>query len=104
MSTLSVNGINSYVHTARTIRAGDFSRFDYVFAMDSDNLRDLKALQKRKGASGKAKVMLFGEFAGQGGLEEVADPYYGSNDGFEIAYEQCMRFSKNFLKEVFPSI
>jgi len=46
--------------------------------------------------------MLFGEFAGKKRAEEVDDPYYGSKDGFEVAYEQCSRFSKNFLKDVFP--
>jgi low molecular weight phosphotyrosine protein phosphatase len=48
--------------------------------------------------------MLFGEFAGKKEVEEVDDPYYGAHDGFEIAYEQCTRFSKNFLKEIFPDV
>lgn len=46
--------------------------------------------------------MLFGEFAGKKKVEEVDDPYYGGRDGFEVAYEQCARFSTNFLKETFP--
>ena len=48
--------------------------------------------------------MLFGEYAGKKKAEEVDDPYYGGRDGFEIAYEQNTRFSKNFLKAVFPDI
>lgn len=68
--------------------------------MDRDNLRDLQRIHQRVG--GKAKVMLFGEYAGKKKAEEVDDPYYGGRDGFEIAFEQNMRFSKNFLKEVFP--
>lgn len=76
--------------------------------MDRDNLRDLQRIQQRVG--GKAKVMLFGEYAGGGGTgkkksaEEVEDPYYGGRDGFEIAYEQNMRFSRNFLRAVFPDV
>lgn len=67
--------------------------------MDRSNLRDLKQLQQRHG--GKAKVMLFGEFAGSNkSAEVISDPYYGGRDGFEVAYEQCLRFSKNFLNEV----
>ena len=79
----------------------DFDEFDYIFAMDSSNLYDLQRLQQRKKSS-KAKVMLFGEFAGSEAKkgEEVADPYYGARDGFEKAYEQCLRFSRNILKEV----
>jgi low molecular weight phosphotyrosine protein phosphatase len=48
--------------------------------------------------------MLFGEFSGKKKAEEVDDPYYGGRDGFEIAYEQCVRFSKNFLKQTFPDV
>ena len=70
--------------------------------MDRDNLRDLQRIHQRAG--GKAKVMLFGEFAGKKRAEEVDDPYYGGNHGFEAAYEQCSRFSKNFLKETFPGV
>ncbi|TVY40394.1 Low molecular weight phosphotyrosine protein phosphatase [Lachnellula occidentalis] len=102
MSTLEDNGITGYEHAARKIHVSDFQKFDYIFAMDRDNLRDLQRIHSRAG--GKAKVMLFGEYAGKKKAEEVQDPYYGARDGFEIAYEQCVRFSKNFLKEVFPDV
>jgi low molecular weight phosphotyrosine protein phosphatase len=88
--------------TCVQIHNSDFQKFDYIFAMDRDNLSDLKRIHQRTG--GTAKVMLFGEFAGKKKAEEVNDPYYGARDGFEIAYEQCTRFSKNFLKEVFPDV
>lgn len=29
--------------------------------------------------------------------QAIADPYYGGKDGFEMCYEQCVRFSKGFL-------
>ncbi|KAI9730643.1 MAG: hypothetical protein M1818_008125 [Claussenomyces sp. TS43310] len=104
MSTLEDNGITDYVHAARKVETRDFETFDYIFAMDRSNLRDLQRLQSRKPGS-KAKVMLFGDFAGAGKRgEEVGDPYYGARDGFEIAYEQCVRFSKNFLQEVLSGI
>jgi low molecular weight phosphotyrosine protein phosphatase len=70
--------------------------------MDRSNLYDLQRLQQRKPA-GKAKVMLFGEYSG-GKVEVVEDPYYGGNEGFEVAYEQSMRFSNNFLKAAFPEV
>lgn len=100
MSTLKSHGITDYRHSARKVQSKDFSTFDYIFAMDRSNLRDLKDLQERHG--GKARVMLFGEFRGGEGkvAEVVGDPYYGGIEGFETAYEQCLRFSKNFLKEV----
>ena len=48
--------------------------------------------------------MLFGEFNGKTKAEEVDDPYYGANDGFETAYQQCHSFTKNFLKDTFPDV
>lgn len=71
--------------------------------MDRNNLRDLERLQKNKPES-KAKLMLFGEFSGTGKAEVVQDPWYGPLDGFETTYNQCVRFSKNFLKHVFPDV
>jgi len=100
MSTLEDNGIVGYEHAARKIHTSDFHHFDYIFAMDRDNLRDLQRIHRRTG--GKARVMLFGEFAGQTKAEEIDDPYYGARDGFEEAYEKCVRFSKNFLYATFP--
>lgn len=104
------------------VRLTDFEEFDYIFAMDRSNLSDLQRLQQRK-PGGKAKVMLFGEHSG-GMVEVVEDPYYGGEEGFEVTYEQCMRFSKvgiplvfsaehimlmknfskNFLKAIFPDV
>lgn len=127
MSTLEDHGICDYNHAARKVYSPyiplrmvrsravnpartnsrqvqlmDFEEFDYVFAMDRSNLRDLQRLQQRKPNS-KAKVMLFGEFSG-GKAEQIDDPYYGARNGFEIAYEQSVRFTKNFLKDTFPDV
>ncbi|KAF4467952.1 LTP1- -tyrosine-phosphatase [Fusarium albosuccineum] len=99
MSTLESNGITDYDHLARRFHPSDFNKFDYIFAMDRSNLSDLHRLQKNNPDS-KAKVMLFGEFSGTKRPETVSDPYYGGDDGFTKAFEQCSRFSKNFLKEI----
>lgn len=86
------------------VSPSDFNKFDYVFAMDRSNLRDLQNLQQRGHTDSKAKVMLFGEFSGGPRSEVVNDPYYGGDEGFAKAYEQCTRFSTNFLKHVFPDV
>lgn len=53
-----------------------------------------------KAEDGLAHVMLFGAFGGKakGEKEIVDDPYYGGDEGFEVAFEQVDRFSRNFLK------
>jgi low molecular weight phosphotyrosine protein phosphatase len=108
MATLKANGITDYTHSARRFKpATDFGKFEYIFAMDGDNLGDLEQLRNREvqrlgGEEGVGKVMLFGEFGGKNGKrgEEVEDPYYGGDDGFDVAYEQAVRFSKAFLEKL----
>ena len=106
MDTLRKHGIRDYDHGARKVQERDFRTFDYILAMDASNLRDLHRIQKRvdlTGKKSKAKVMLFGEFSGGSRAEQVEDPYYGRNDGFEEVYEQVSKFSRNFLQEVFDN-
>jgi low molecular weight phosphotyrosine protein phosphatase len=110
MSVLRRNGIKDYDHGARLLIPEDFDDFDYIFAMDAWNLRDIVRMQKRveskSGGSKRATVMLFGAYSGitKGSAkargEEVIDPYYGADDGFETVYEQVSRFSNNFLHEI----
>lgn len=104
METLQKHGITDYDHGARQVSTEDFSDFDYIFAMDGYNLRDLRRFQRRlesRAQHTKAKIMLFGEYSGNRKPEEVGDPYYGADDGFEEVYEQVSRFAKNFIaKEI----
>jgi len=108
MSTLADHGITTYRHKARKFQTSDFDNFDYILAMDDDNLDHLLRLRSRfvnnNGGeeNGVGKVCLFGDFGGKkrrsGRGEEIQDPYYGGRDGFETAYEQSVKFSKTFLE------
>lgn len=98
MRTLENNGITQYRHAARKVTPSDFMDFDFILAMDMDNLRDLQRSKQRAHQNNhgtKGRIRLFGDFGGRKG-EEVMDPYYGANDGFDIAYEQMVRFSQGF--------
>ncbi|KIH91111.1 low molecular weight phosphotyrosine protein phosphatase [Sporothrix brasiliensis 5110] len=106
MATLAAHGITDYAHRARMLQAADLDRFDYIFAMDKQNLSDIQRLQQKHPNKTRAQVMLFGAYATPDGdgREVISDPYYGGHDGFSKAYEQATRFSKNFLKAAFPEI
>lgn len=88
-----------YLSRSQQFKTSDFDGFDYIFAMDQSNLSNLQLLQ-RDTSTCKARVMLFGEYSGTSKVEIVNDPYYGGGAGFKKAYEQCKRFSQNFLDEV----
>lgn len=67
-------------HRARQVRAADFQDFDWLLAMDQDNLETLQGL-RRDGA----EPALFLPWAGVAAPEQFPDPYYGDNDGFRRA-------------------
>ena len=110
---LQKNGITDYVHTGRKIRPDDFLEFDWVMGMDSENIMDLQRVRQRakvklmekegNSEEGLAKLCLFGDFGRKdkrGRGEEVVDPYYGVDDGFDTAYEQMVRFTQGFLEHL----
>jgi protein-tyrosine phosphatase len=65
---------------ARRVESADFERFDYIFAMDRDNLAMLRTAA---GEQQNAEIHLFLEYATGGRESEVPDPYYGGSAGFE---------------------
>ena len=66
--------------SARRVRRGDFTEFDYVLAMDRGNYRELVRLCP---PGAPARLGLYLDFAPDLGGREVPDPYYGGADGFE---------------------
>ncbi len=68
---------------SRRVRAEDFVEFDYIFAADRANMRDLSAE-----FAGKADgVQLMTAFSHSHCQQDVPDPYYGGDDGFAKVYE-----------------
>ena len=73
---------------ARQFRRSDFARFDYVLALDRENLADL--LQLAPDAQARAKLHLLREFdPASPPNSDVPDPYYGGVDGFEQVFDIC---------------
>lgn len=64
----------------RQVADADFDKFDYILAMDGDNLRLLKH-QAPADKHGKIRLLL--SFSQQYPNQEVPDPYYGGAHGFE---------------------
>ena len=69
----------------RQVSREDFDRFDFMLAMDDDNLADLKRIRPRGLA--RASVALLMSYAPRRGAREVPDPYYGGADGFETVLD-----------------
>ena len=75
----------------------DFSRFDYILAMDNDNLSRLQRLRPKESS---AELRLLLEFAEDCVLKEVPDPYYGGPRGFEQVLGLTRQGGIGFLKYI----
>eukprot|EP01133_Synstelium_polycarpum_P005970 gene5970-6915_t len=66
------------LHRARQLCKEDFSRFDYIFAMDADNLRNIKKLYQvnNNGKGSTSEIKLIGDYHPSGGKVIIEDPYY----------------------------
>ncbi|MCG6657838.1 low molecular weight phosphotyrosine protein phosphatase [Halomonas campisalis] len=81
---------------ARQLCDADFQRFDYLLAMDHDNLA---ALQARRPADCTAHLGLFLAFAGEPD-RAVPDPYYGGEQGFEEVLDLIEAASRGLVAEL----
>ena len=79
---------------ARRVQAEDFERFDYIIAMDRDNLA---LLIDQADAQHHDKIRLFMEFC-SGRDDEVPDPYYGGTAGFERVLDLVEEASRGLLE------
>lgn len=77
--------------------AGDFMDYDYILAMDQDNYASLKQLASR---GAKAALYLMRHYDDIGTGQDVPDPYYGGEDGFQNVYELLDRSCENLLQEI----
>ena len=78
---------------ARRFEPEDFDRFDVILAMDGENVRDL--LAQAPDDEARAKVRLL-----RGPGLDVADPYYGGPDGFEVVLDDVEEACRKLLDEI----
>ena len=79
---------------ARRVKTEDFEHFDYIIAMDEDNLA---RLQDQSPEEHRSKLRLFLEFS-DGDEREVPDPYYGGAAGFERVLDHVEAASRGLLE------
>lgn len=90
---------------SRRITEADFERFDWIVAMDADNLRNVKRLAERRRAAASAaraaQITLLRHFDPEAnGDLEVPDPWYGGESGFEEVHDIIERSCRAFLEHL----
>ena len=81
----------------RRVRDDDFLRFDYVLAMDENNLLNLA---KNCPAEHAEKLALFMSYGSAGMAQSVPDPYYGGPQGFERVLDMVEDAAQGLLRHI----
>ncbi|WP_090333584.1 low molecular weight protein-tyrosine-phosphatase [Nitrosomonas sp. Nm51] len=83
---------------ARKVHRDDFAKFDYILAMDNENL---SLLQQRCPDQFSHKLELMTRYStGTYSNHEVPDPYFGGDQGFEVVLDMIEEASSGLLEHI----
>ena len=87
--------------TSRQVTDADVAEFDYLIAMDADNLREVETLIERSVDGDPPAAHLLREFDAEAAGElEVPDPYFGGPRGFDNVHDLVERSARGLLEHL----
>ncbi|MEP2736718.1 MAG: low molecular weight protein-tyrosine-phosphatase [Erythrobacter sp.] len=94
IAVASQNGVDISALQARQLCEADFTEFTHIFAMDHENLANIKAVRP---AGSTAEIALLMDNVSDREGEAIADPYYGGDDGFADTWEDVTAAAEAFF-------
>ncbi|MDX1364486.1 low molecular weight protein-tyrosine-phosphatase [Arenibacter latericius] len=91
------HGIDISGQRCRQFTKEDFKKFDYIYAMDKDNYANILALATNSLEQQKVKLILHKKPSSE---QEVPDPYYGGDDGFENVFQLLDSACEQIAEEI----
>ena len=91
------NGVDISGFRARQVTAADFDRFTHIFALDAENLSDLRRLAPPRHDAHLG--LLLDVVPGQEG-QPVADPYFGDDDAFARTWAEVSLAARCILEKL----
>ena len=85
---------------ARQITSKDFEEFNYILAMDNSNFRNIKDLKNRTSSNDFASIKKIQNFRSVFNEEEVPDPYFGGDEGFDHVLDILEDSVSGFLESI----
>lgn len=82
---------------ARKVAKSDFETFDLIVALDRGHLR---RLERWRPTNARAEVRLLMHYASELSLDDVPDPYYGGDHGFERALDLIEAGVRGIIAEI----
>ncbi len=90
-------GVDISGQSARKVELEDFEEFDLILAMDGSNIADLEDIAPH---GARHKIRRFLDFAPHVPEQDVPDPYYGGEAGFDHALDLIEVAAKGLLSEL----
>ena len=95
----AAHGLDISRQRCRQFEEADFDRFDYIFAMDLENLAHIRQMARSQNDLKKVALLLQ---AGGFGEQEVPDPYYGGAEGFERVFSMISQACRRISQDIIP--
>ena len=92
-------GIN-ILSKARQISSKDFEEFNYILAMDDSNFRNIKDLKNKTSTTDFASIKKIQDFRSVFNEQEVPDPYFGGDEGFDYVLDILEDSVNGFLESI----
>ena len=85
---------------ARQITTKDFAEFNYILAMDDSNFRNIQDLKNRTLSTDFASIKKIQNFRSVYNEDEVPDPYFGGDEGFDHVLDILEDSVSGFLESI----
>ena len=85
---------------ARQINNQDFEKFNYILAMDDSNFRNIKDLKNRTTSTEFVTIKKIQNFRSVYNEDEVPDPYFGGDEGFDHVLDILEDSVGGFLESI----
>ena len=91
-------GVELSNQRARQIHESDFYYYDYIIAMDTDNIDILKSICP---TDSQSEIKLLLDYLADASFQSVPDPYFEGKfeEVFEMVYAACTSFLENLEKK-----
>ena len=87
---------------ARKFSKKDFDNFDFIYVMDTENLRDVMSLARTLEDKNKVKLLL--DTGEKKSGRSVPDPWYGGEEGFVEVYKLLDEACDDIIKSLSEKI
>jgi len=79
-------------------RDNDFDNFDLIIGMDNENIQTLKS--KARNEDDLQKICKMTDFRQKWDYDEIPDPYYGGEEGFELVLDLLEDSCEGLLEKI----